>query len=147
MPGPLSGVGDINASYSTIDDHVQFRWLTSVQQDRLSVCWVANQKHFQGWCGEVTILPILFHLPDKHGLPDISNNVAVKSFFEHNSPSTPRSGLVRYPIKCQLQAISHFRKLLIAVRFALATQPITAASSINPNTGMASGIRSNGLRK
>jgi len=42
---------------------------------------------------------------------------------------------------------SHLRKLLIRVRFALATHIITAASSTIPSTGIESGMRSNGLTK
>jgi hypothetical protein len=63
------------------------------------------------------------------------------------------SGLATLDTQCRgkgkfpLNRISHFRKLLIALRFAFATQAITAASSVNPNTGTPSGIRSNGLTK
>src|SRR5216684_4997915 len=46
-----------------------------------------------------------------------------------------------------LTEVSQFRKLLMRVRFALATQAITYASSINPSTGTESGMRSNGLTK
>jgi hypothetical protein len=60
------------------------------------------------------------------------------------------SPLVRYfidGVRSLSKRISHFRKLLISPRFALATHVITNPSSINPSTGMGSGMRSSGLTK
>jgi len=45
------------------------------------------------------------------------------------------------------ETVSHLRKLLMRVRFDLATKVSTDASSTSPSTGMESGMRSNGLTK
>ena len=50
-------------------------------------------------------------------------------------------------VRALSERISHFRKLVINVRFDLATKVSTDASSTNPRTGMESGMRSNGLTK
>ena len=72
-------------------------------------------------------------------------------FERGSSVVTGAAGPVRDSMPLEWKAppnkISHFRKLLIAARCIFATQPITLASSINPNTGMPSGIRSSGLTK